>query len=90
MLMIPARPLRIFHQPPNSHTFSLESHQPPAAPPALMPLMADSKSLATAIRMLIATMTKGNTLNHWVLPMLHLYLSIIKPMHPAVAAYSLA
>ena len=37
-----------------------------------------------------ADMTKGKTLNHCVFPMLHLYFSIINPMQPAVAAYSLA
>ena len=30
--------------------------------------MADSKSETTAIRMLIATMTKGKALNQWALP----------------------
>ena len=36
------------------------------------------------------TIANGNTLNHCVLPMPHLYLSIIKPIHPAVAAYNFA
>ena len=91
MLTIPAMPLTQFHQPPYSHTFSEDSHQrSPNSFRAMAPRMPDSKSLATAMRMLMATMAKGNTLNHSVLPMLHLYLSIMKPMHPAVAAYSLA
>ena len=34
----------------------------------------------------MATMTKGKALNQWVLPTPHLYFSIMKPMHPAVAA----
>ena len=85
--MMPAMPLTQFHQPPYSHTFSLDSHQrSPYCWRAIKPLMPDSKSLTTAIMMLMATMTKGNTLNHSVLPMLHLYFSIMKPMHPAVAA----
>ena len=85
--MMPAMPLTQFHQPPYSHTFSLDSHhRSPYCWRAIKPFTPDSKSLTTAIRMLMATMTKGNALNHWVLPMLHLYLSIIKPMHPAVAA----
>ena len=91
MLMIPAMPFTQFHQPPYSHTFSEESHQrSPNSIMALAPRMPDSKSLATAMRILMATMAKGNTLNQSVLPMLHLYFSIIKPMQPAVAAYSLA
>ncbi len=91
ILIMPAMPFSQFHQPPYSQTFSLESHQrSPCWPNAIAPLMADSKSLHTAIMILMATITNGKTLNHSVLPMLHLYLSIIKPMQPAVAAYSFA
>ena len=53
--------------------------------------MALSKSLATAIKMLMATITNGNALNQWERPtFVQLYLSIMKPMHPAVAAYTFA
>ena len=46
-----------------------------------------SKSLTTAMRMFMATMTKGNALNQWLRPILpQLYLIIMKPMQPAVAA----
>ena len=46
-----------------------------------------SKSLTTAMRMLMATMAKGNTLNASLRPSLpQPYLSIMKPMQPAVAA----
>ena len=84
-------PFTQFHQPPYSQTFSLESHQrSPVSARAIAPRMPDSKSLPTAMRILMATMTKGKTLNHCVFPMLHLYFSIINPMQPAVAAYSLA
>ena len=38
----------------------------------------------------VATIANGNTLNHSVLPIPHLYFSIIKPIHPAVAAYNFA
>ena len=57
---------------------------------ARAPLMADSKSDATAIRMLMATMTKGKGLNQDFAPMPFLYLMSMKPMQPAQAAYSLA
>ena len=62
----------------------------PVSASACAPLMADSKSLHTAIKMLIATMTNGKALNHCVFPIPHLYLSIMKPIHPATAAYSFA
>ena len=52
--------------------------------------MADSKSEATAMRMLIATMMNGKGLNQCFAPMPHLYLIIMKPMQPVRAAYSLA
>ena len=91
MFRIPAMPLTQFHQPPYSHTFSLDSHhRSPVAARAMAPRIPDSKSLHTAIRMLMATMAKGNTLNQGCLPMPHLYLIIMKPMQPATAAYSLA
>ena len=87
MFRIPAMPLTQFHQPPYSQTFSLDSHQRvPVSAIAIAPRMPDSKSLATAIRMLMATMAKGKALNQWVLPTPHLYLSIMKPMQPMVAA----
>ena len=63
MLMMPAMPLTQFHQPPYSQTFSLESHQRvPVSAIAMAPRMPDSKSLATAIRILMATMAKGERL----------------------------
>ena len=77
MLMMPASPLNTLCQPPKSQTSSEDSHQ------EYHPLMADSKSLATAIRMLIATITNGYALNQWVLPMPHSYLIIINPIQPA-------
>ena len=84
----PARPFSTFHQPPYSHTPSEDSHQPPARDPARI---ADSKSEATAIRMLIATITKGKALNQCDFPSFpQLYFSTINPIQPAVAAYSLA
>ncbi len=85
MLIRPATPLNTLCQPPYSVTPSVETHVVPQA------RMADSKSEATAIRMLMATITNGKHLNHSDLPILpHLYLSAMKPMQPAVAAYSLA
>ena len=88
---MPAIPLTQFHHPPYSHTFSDDSHQrSPYSARAIAPLTPDSKSLTTAIRILIATITNGNTLNQLVLPIFHLYFSIMKPIHPAVAAYSFA
>ena len=49
--------------------------------------MALSKSLTTAMRMLMATMTNGKHLNQCDLPILpHRYLSAMKPMQPMVAA----
>ena len=40
---------------------------------------------------MMATMTKGKALNQWERPILpQEYLSIMKPMQPAVAAYTLA
>ncbi len=50
-----------------------------------------SKSLTTAMRMLMATMTKGKALNQWERPtFVQEYLIIMKPMQPMVAAYTLA
>ena len=64
MLMMPAMPLTQFHQPPYSHTFSEESHQrSPNSAMAMAPRMPDSKSLATAMRMLMATIAKGNVIS---------------------------
>ena len=68
MFSRPAMPLSQFHQPPYSQTFSLDSHQ---LSTERAPLMADSKSLPTAMRILMATMTKGNGLNQSFLPMPH-------------------
>ena len=81
MLMMPARPLNTLCHPPMRVMPSLETHVVPHA------LMALSKSDATAIRMLMATITNGYALNQWLLPMdPQRYLSTMKPMHPAVAA----
>ena len=81
MLIRPAMPLNTLCQPPMSVTPSEETHVVPNARTAL------SKSETTAIRMLIATIAKGKALNQWERPMLpQPYLSIMKPMHPAVAA----
>lgn len=50
-------------------------------------LKADSKSETIAMRMLIATITKGNALNHSALPSLpQRYFNAMKPMQPIVAA----
>ena len=82
---MPAVPLSTLCQPPLRTTPSLDTKLEPHA------MMALSKSLATAIRMLMATITNGNALNQCERPILpQLYLSIMKPMHPAVAAYTLA
>ena len=79
--MMPARPLKTLCHPPIRVMPSLESQVVAHA------LMALSKSDATAIRMLMATITNGYALNQWLLPMEpHQYLSTIKAMHPAVAA----
>ena len=80
MLRIPARPLKTLCQPPKSHTPSLLSHH------LFQPMTALSKSETTAIRMLMATMTKGKGLNQCLAPMPHLYLIIMKPMQPVRAA----
>ena len=83
--MRPATPLNTLCQPPMSVTPSVETQVVPHA------RIADSKSETTAMRMLMATITNGKHLNHSDLPMApHLYLSAMKPMHPAVAAYSFA
>ena len=62
MFKMPATPLNTLCQPPYSVTPSLETHVVPKARTAL------SKSLTTAIRMLMATMTNGKHLNHSALP----------------------
>ena len=49
--------------------------------------MALSKSLTTAMRMLMATMTNGKHLNQCALPIApHEYLMAMKPIQPMVAA----
>ena len=81
MLIRPAMPLKTLCQPPIRVTPSEETQVVPKARKAL------SKSETTAIRMLMATMANGNALNHSALPSLpQRYLSIMKPMQPAVAA----
>ncbi len=81
MLSRPATPLNTLCQPPFSTTPSVDTQLVPQARNAL------SKSLATAMRMLMATITNGNALNQWLRPILpQLYLIIMKPMQPAVAA----
>ena len=85
MLMMPATPLNTLCQPPYSVTPSEDTQVVPQA------RMALSKSLTTAMRMLMATMTKGKALNQCERPILpQEYFSIMKPMQPAVAAYTLA
>src|SRR5699024_12515143 len=69
--------LRTLHSCPTRRSSDLEdSHH------EYHPLMADSKSLATAIRMLMATITKGYALNQCVFPIPHSYLIIINPIQP--------
>ena len=81
MLMRPAMPLNTLCQPPMRVTPSEETQVVPKARTAL------SKSLTTAMRMLMATMAKGKTLKASLRPSLpQPYLSIMKPMQPAVAA----
>ena len=85
ILSRPATPLKTLKMPPLSTTPSLDTQLLSQARIAL------SKSDTTAIRMLMATITNGNALNQCERPILpQLYLSIMKPMHPAVAAYTLA
>lgn len=85
MLSRPATPLNTLCQPPMRGTPSVESHVVPHA------RIADSKSEMTAMRMLMAAITNGKHLNHSDLPIdPHLYVSAMKPMQPAVAAYSFA
>ena len=74
-------PLNTLCQPPYRVTPSEETHVVPNARTAL------SKSLTTAIRMLMATITNGKHLNQSALPSLpQWYFKIMKPMQPAVAA----
>ena len=81
MLMRPAMPLKTLCHPPMRTTPSVDTQVVPKA------RMALSKSEATAMRMLMATMAKGNTLKASLRPSLpQPYLSIMKPMQPAVAA----
>ena len=80
MFSRPATPFITLCQPPYCHTPSDVSHH------LFQPIAALSKSEAQAMRMLMATMMKGNGLNQCLAPIPHLYLIIIKPMHPAVAA----
>lgn len=81
MLMMPATPLNTLCQPPYSVTPSEDTQVVPQA------RMALSKSLTTAMRMLMATMTNGKHLNQCALPIApHEYLMAMKPMHPMVAA----
>ena len=84
MFSRPATPFITLCQPPYCQTPSEVSHH------LFQPMTADSKSETQAIRMLMATMMNGKGLNQCLAPMPHLYLIIMKPMHPAVAAYSLA
>ena len=83
ILMMPAIPLIQFHHPPFSHTPSFEYYHPFTAS---APLIADSKSEPTAIRMLMATITNGKHLNQSFAPMLVWYLRSMKPIQPATAA----
>lgn len=62
----------------------------PVSASACAPLIADSKSLHTAIKMLIATMTNGKALNHCVLPITPFVFEHHKTNTPAVAAYNFA
>ena len=85
ILSRPAMPLNTLCQPPYRVTPSVDTQVVPKARKAL------SKSLTTAMRMLMATMTKGKALNQCERPILpQEYFSIMKPMQPAVAAYTLA
>ena len=64
MFRMPAMPLNTLCQPPYRVTPSEDTHVVPNARTAL------SKSLTTAIRMLMATITNGKHLNQSALPSL--------------------